>query len=117
MPRPLGLTNISLPRYVSSKPQSSATNSENKKPTTSVGTGEATAVNLANIPAYSGRAYVTINNNVPNFSASELTTKGYEKYSSLDSLGRTQVAVASVGKDTMPAANESRGDISSIKPT
>ena len=107
----------SLDSDSSSKPQSSATSSENKKPTTSVGTGEATAVNLANIPAYSGRAYVTVNNNVPNFSASELTTKGYEKYSNLDSLGRTRVAIASVGRDTMPGADEERTSISSIKPT
>lgn len=97
------------------KPSSST--SENKKPTTSVGSGTATAVNLANIPAYSGRAYVAVNNNVPNFSASELTTKGYEKYSNLDNLGRTRVAVASVGLDTMPGANEERQSISSIKPT
>ena len=69
------------------------------------------------LPTYSGNAYVTINNNVPSFSDTELTTKGYEKYSFLDSLGRTQTAIASVGKDTMPAANEERGDISSIKPS
>ena len=100
-----------------SSTNSSTTSSQTQKPTNSVGTGSATAVKLSSIPAYSGKASVVINNNVPNFSASELTTKGYEKYSSLDSLGRTQVAVASVGKDTMPAANESRGDISSIKPT
>ena len=100
-----------------SKPQSSTSSSENKKPSSSVGTGEAAAVNLANIPAYSGRAYVAINNNVPNFSASELTIKGYEKYSSLDNLGRTRVAIASVGLDTMPGANEERTSISSIKPT
>lgn len=99
------------------KPSSSTTSSENKKPTNSVGSGSATAVNLANIPAYSGKAYVAVNNNVPNFSSTELTTQGYEKYSNLDSLGRTRVAVASVGMDTMPGANEKRGSISSIKPT
>ena len=88
------------------------------KPTTSsVGTGKAEAVNLSNIPAYSGKAYVTINNNIPNFSAAELKTTGYETYSNLDSLGRTQTAIASVGKDTMPKANEERGSISSVKPT
>ena len=77
-----------------SSTNSSTTSSQNKKPTTSVGSGSATAVKLSSIPAYSGKASVVINNNVPNFSTSELTTKGYEKYSSLDSLGRTQVAVA-----------------------
>ena len=67
---------------VSSEFQSSTTDTANKKPSNSVGSGVATAVNLANIPAYSGKAYVVINNNTPNFSSSELTTKGYEKYSS-----------------------------------
>ena len=88
-----------------------------KEETTSVGNGTATAVDLSKVPSYSGKPYVTINNNIPNFSASELTQKGYEKYSPLDSLGRTQVAIASVGKDTMPAPNEERGSISSIKPS
>ena len=55
--------------------------------------------------------------NIPNFAASELTSKGYEKYSNLDSSGRTQFAIASVGKDTMPKEDEERGSISSIKPS
>ena len=102
---------------VSSEPKSSTTNTDNKRPTNSVGSRVATAVNLANIPAYSGKAYVTVNSNIPNFSASQLTAKGYEKYSNLDNLGRTRVAIASVGLDTMPVANEERTSISSIKPT
>ncbi len=103
-----------------SKEQSSSsdtTSSSQSQETSSVGTGTATAVNPLNIPEYSGKPYITINNNIPNFSASELTQKGYEKYSPLDSLGRTQLAIASVGKDTMPAPNEERGNISSIKPS
>ena len=83
----------------------------------SVGGGVASSVNLRNIPAYSGSPYVTINNNKPSFSSAELTTKGYEKYSNLDSLNRCGVAIASCGKEIMPAANEERGDISSIKPS
>ncbi len=94
----------------------SPSSSENKV-TSSVGTGNATPVNLSSIPEYSGKPYIVLNNNIPNFSASELTQKGYEKYSKLDSLGRTQMAIASVGKDTMPAQNEERGNISSIKPS
>ena len=82
-----------------------------------VGNGNSSSVKPSDIPAYSGKPYVIINNNIPNFSASELTQKGYEKYSPLDSLGRTRVAIASVGKDTMPAPNEERGSISSIKPS
>ncbi len=102
----------------SSKETNNSTNSETSKPSTNiVGSGIATTIDPSSIPAYSGKPYVVINNNVPNFSASELTTKGYEKYSNLDNLGRTRVAIASVGKDTMPSANEERGNISSIKPT
>lgn len=82
-----------------------------------VGTGTASPVNPAELPAYSGSAYIVVNNNKPNFSASELSATGYEKYSPLDSLGRCGVALASCGKDTMPAQDETRGDISSVKPT
>ena len=91
--------------------------SSKEETVSSIGTGNATAVKPSDIPAYSGKPYAIVNNNIPNFSASELTQKGYEKYSPLDSLGRTQMAIASVGKDTMPAPSEERGSISSIKPS
>lgn len=89
------------------------------KPTTQnpVGTGTAKAVDPSTLPAYSGTAYTIVNNNQPNFSAAELTTVGYEEYSSLDSLGRCGVALASCGKEIMPGANEERKSISSIYPT
>lgn len=83
----------------------------------SVGTGTAKPVNPSNIPAYTNKPYVAINNNQPNFSSAELTTKAYEKYSPLDSLGRCGVAIASCGKEIMPASGEERGSISSIKPS
>lgn len=79
--------------------------------------GTAKSIDLSSIPAYSGSPYVTVNNNKPSFSSSELTTKGYEKYSNLDKLNRCGVAIASCGKEIMPGANEERGDISSIKPS
>lgn len=85
--------------------------------TTSVGTGTAKAVEPSTLPAYSGSAYTVVNGNQPNFSAFELTTVGYEKYANLDSLGRCGVALASCGKEIMPADGEERGRISSIKPT
>ena len=75
------------------------------------------AVNLSSIPAFSGKPYAIVNNNIPSFSSAELTTVGYEKYSSLDRLGRTRFAIASVGLETMPKANEERGNISSVYPT
>ena len=65
--------------------------------------------------AYSGKPYVEINQNVPYFADSELSTTSYEYYSDLDSLGRCGVCIASVGQDIMPT--EKRGDIGSVKPT
>ena len=102
--------------------EDSTTSSTTSKPTetskpSSVGNGTATPVDLSSIPAYSGNAFVTINNNKPSFGSAELTTKGYEKYSPLDSLNRCGVAIASCGKEIMPGANEERGSISSIKPS
>jgi DNA-entry nuclease len=74
-------------------------------------------INVSSVPAYSGTPFVAINNNVPTFSSAELTTKAYESYSSLDSLGRCGVAIASCGKEIMPKDGEERGSISSIKPS
>jgi len=82
----------------------------------SVGDHNSKAV-LSEIPAYSGRPYVVINDNVPSFNKYELTTKGYETYASLDSLGRCGGAVASCGKEIMPRPDEERGSISSVKPS
>ena len=70
---------------------------------------------LLNIPSYANSAYTVINNNVPFFNDSELTTNSYENYSSLDNLGRCGVAISCIGKDIMPT--EERGNIGSVKPT
>lgn len=67
------------------------------------------------IPAYSGTFCVEINNNVPFFSATDLTTEAFEFYSPLDKLGRCGPALACLGKETMPT--EERGSIGMIKPS
>lgn len=67
------------------------------------------------IPDYSGKAYVSLNNNIPEFSSKEKVTKSYEFYSELDSLGRCGYTIACVGKDIMPT--EDRESISSVKPS
>lgn len=100
-----------------SEPEASKPEESEKQETTQQPTETQKPVELSSIPAYSGKAYVVINNNQPSFSESELKTTGYETYSGLDSLGRCGMALASVGKDTMPKENEERGSISSIKPT
>ena len=84
-------------------------------PSTSPATESSETITSASIPAYSGKAYVAVNGNVPYFTDADYTTSSYEYYSPLDSLGRCGVCVASIGKDIMPTAE--RGSIGSVKPT
>lgn len=70
---------------------------------------------LSDIPKYSDEPYVILNNNNPEFDKNDFTTKSFEKYSELDSLGRCGVAYANIGKDLMPT--EERENIGMIKPT
>ncbi len=76
-----------------------------------------TTINLDNIPEYNQSPYIEINGNKPYFTESEYTTKAFETYSDLDSLGRCGVAYANVCKEIMPAEGERRGAISSVKPS
>ena len=80
-----------------------------------VHTGTASAFNAADVPAYSGEPYTTVNNNEPYFTSDNLTTEAFENYSELDALGRCGVAYANVCLETMPT--EKRGSISEVKPT
>lgn len=72
-------------------------------------------LSIDSIPAYSGKPYITINDNVPKFLDSDLSISSYEYYSDLDELGRCGVAYACVGTDLMPT--EERENIGSVKPT
>ena len=92
--------------------------------TPSAGTNTTTVTNLPTkapsvdenaIPAFSGAAYVVLNDNQPQFTAEELVTESYEYYSPLDPLGRCGVVTACVGVDIMPT--EDRGSIGQVKPT
>lgn len=67
------------------------------------------------IPEYSGQAYAEINGNIPFFDEEDKTTRSFESYSELDSLGRCGVAYANVSRELMPT--EDRGEIGSIKPS
>ena len=73
------------------------------------------AYGLEDIPEYSGKAYITINENKPNFTDEDYAKGTFETYSNLDSLNRAGRAFAKVGKETMPT--EERGSIGMIKPT
>ena len=76
----------------------------------------ASSFSLQDIPPFSDDiAYVTIEDNQPNFTAEDMVTTSYEQYSPLDALGRCGVAKACVGTDIMPT--EERGSIGQIKPS
>lgn len=90
---------------------------EKETANTGVGNEQSVIADSSAIEAYTGTAYVVINDNIPSFRAEELTTKGYEKYSDLDNLGRCGVALASCGKEIMPKEGEKRGSISSVTPS
>ena len=72
-------------------------------------------LNLTDIPNFEGEAYVVLNDNIPEFQNTELTTDSYEYYSELDHLGRCGYAMACIGLDLMPT--EERGSIGQVKPS
>ncbi len=68
------------------------------------------------IPAYSGSPYITINNNVPSFTSTDLSRlDAFEIYSNLDNLGRCGVAYANICKEIMPTSE--RGAIGNVRPS
>lgn len=67
------------------------------------------------VPVYSGTPYVEIHDNKPFFTEEDMTTNSFEKYASLDLLGRCGTAFANIGKDIMPT--EERGPIGMVKPS
>lgn len=67
------------------------------------------------IPQYSNKSYVIINDNEPYFKEEDINTNTFEKYGELDNLGRCTLAYANIDKSMMPT--EKRGSIGSIKPT
>ncbi len=72
-------------------------------------------ITLDKLPEYPGEPFVALNDNIPNFDNKDKTSKSFETYSELDSLGRCGVAYANIGQDLMPT--EDRGSISSVKPS
>ena len=99
----------------STKPSESESESESSKPSTPTQLPTKPSVTVSSVPAYSGKAYVALNNNKPSFDTSNLSPISNEYYSNLDSLGRCGVVYACIGKDLMPT--EERGSIGHIKPT
>ena len=73
-------------------------------------------VTVKNWPQYKGKPYTVINSNKPEFTKKQKkSTKAFEKYSKLDTLGRCGVAYANICKQIMPT--EERGAIGMIRPS
>ena len=93
--------------------QINETNITAEQAQTEKNTVSSTKYNLSNIPEYTDKIYIEINNNIPYFEGSEYTTKAFENYSQLDNLKRCGVAYANICKEIMPT--EKRGRIFSTK--
>ena len=75
-----------------------------------------TFASIEGIPDYSGSPYVELNNNEPEFSEEEKSSREcYEYYAPLDSLGRCVVTHACIGEELMPT--EDRESISEVEPS
>lgn len=73
---------------------------------------------LDSIPEYSSEPYVTINNNIPNFTDEDFIPNSFENYSDLDKYGRCGVAFANLNKEeTMPKENENRKSLDKVIPS
>lgn len=94
-------------------PESSVSASTWDKPGSSV--ENPGGVRLEDIPAYSGKTFVKLNDNKPSFNKEDMQKEAFETYSDLDSLGRCGGAYAKLGKELMP--DSPREDISMIKPS
>lgn len=70
---------------------------------------------LSGIPVYDGSDYIVLNDNMPDFSQTDLTIETYVHFSKLDKLGRTGPGMACLGPETLPT--EPRGEIGNIRPS
>ena len=81
-----------------------------------IGKGPTISYDIGEIPEFSGKPYVAINDNKPNFDESDYY-KEFETYSKLDYLGRCGVAYANITRNTMPQDGVNRESITSVKPS
>lgn len=88
----------------------------NPVPPTLIQEEQSSGFDLSKIPAYVDCPYYEVNGNKPFFTEEEVIDQYYESYSGLDDLGRCQVAMACLSRDTMPLPYEKREDIGSVKP-
>ena len=70
---------------------------------------------ILEVPDYTDKYFVYINDNIPSFEESDLSTESFEKYSNKDFLDRCGVAYANIGIDLMPT--DKRESIGMVKPS
>ena len=110
-----GMMVVSLAGCQSTGNSSNSGNAQSEQSSKGSTNSSTKSVSSDNIPDFSGNMTVAVDNNNPDFTSKDLTTKSYESYSRLDSEGRCQGAEACVGKDIMPKGK--RGAIGMVKPT
>lgn len=73
--------------------------------------------NLSNIPNYTNKIWIEINNNIPYFTEEDKKKSAFEEYSNLDEQERCGVAFANICKEIIPKEGQKREEISRIKPS
>ena len=110
-----GMMAVSLAGCQSTNNSSDGNNAQSEQSSKGSTNSSTKSVSSNDIPDFSENMTVVVDNNNPDFTSKDLTTKSYESYSKLDSEGRCQVAEACVGKDITPKGK--RGTIGMVKPT
>lgn len=78
-------------------------------------TSSPAAVQIADIPEYSGALCIDVNNGEPGFTDDDFKRGAFMEFSDLDFEGRCGAAFARIGTDTL--SNAPRGDISQVHPS
>lgn len=78
-------------------------------------TANPAAVQIADIPEYSGALCIDVNNGEPGFTDDDFKRGAFMEFSDLDFEGRCGAAFARIGTDTL--SNAPRGDISQVHPS
>lgn len=97
---------------IESKTESETDSQENVSPVNQL---SEIMFSIDDVAPYADQPYVAVNDNMPYFSESDLTTESFEVYSDLDDLGRCGTAYANICTDLMPT--EERGEIGRVKPS
>ena len=67
-----------------------------------------TKYDLSDIPEYTDKIWIEINNNIPYFTAEDMKKGTFEEYSELDEKERCKVAFASICEEIMPKEGQKR---------